>query len=839
MKNILSIIFLFAFWASSCTEDELVKHQPASADKLNFTTSFEQNESRTYVEDGKSQRWTGSDRISLFAGNTFNQAYQFYGETGDESGLFLPVSNFSGTGDALDCHYAVYPYADDVLITASGVITTTLPAEQSYAVNSFGLGDNTMVAITKDTDDTFLMFKNVDGYLKLQLYGDDVTVKSITLTGNNHEKIAGKATITPTYGEAPTARMADDATETITLDCGEKGVKLGITEETATSFWMVVPPATFQKGFTVVVTDMDGKVFEKTTSKEIVIARNTIKPMQVLKVVCEEVVYDTLLLPDGRTFNSIVGTFLENNTNLTKIKFVANSDVTSQSILVTDADGTIGCMVANGEWLEIHTSANKFIAHADCSAMFIPFYNKERVFEKISVIDFGCNFDTSEVTNMSQMFLCCYNLSLLNVNYFNTSNVTDMSQMFNSCYNLKTLDVSSFDTSKVKSMRSMFLGCGGLTSLDVSNFDTSSVTDMGLMFSSCPNLTSLDVSNFDTSNVADMSWMFEKCSTLTSLNLSNFKTSNLVDMSHMFEKCIGLTLLDLKSFDISKVKNMEYMFANCTSLTTLDLSSFVADNAENMFRMFFDCNNLKSIDFKNFGGSKVTDMSNMFSGCGSLISLDLSSFNMSNVENMGGIFSGCSALTSIKFGNNETSNLTDMSSMFWACYALSSIDLSNFDTSNVINMSGMFGYCSNLTSIKLTKFNTSNVIDMSNMFFKCYSLTSLYLNGFDTSNVTNMELMFSGCNALVTLDVSSFNTSNVVNMESMFHHCINLTSLNLTTFSFIKSPVVTGMFATASPNTALVPVVVTEEAYKYLTETTTDCGIGTTAKFVKPDGTDW
>lgn len=242
--------------ASSCNEDELVKNPTTNS--LKFTASFEQSESRTYVEMGNLLRWTAEDQVSLFVANTLNQQYQFEGKTGANSGYFNKIGNSFGTGSDLNCHYAVYPYASDIEITDNGVITATLPFKQSYAENSFGLGANTMVAVTQDKEDTFLKFKNVGGYLKLQLFGDDVTVKNITLTGNNNEKLAGKVTITPVYNQAPTISMADDATNSITLDCGE-GIKIGATAETATAFWIVIPPTTFEKGFTVKVESINGE----------------------------------------------------------------------------------------------------------------------------------------------------------------------------------------------------------------------------------------------------------------------------------------------------------------------------------------------------------------------------------------------------------------------------------------------------------------------------------------------------------------------------------------------------------------------------------------------------
>ena len=106
-----------------------------------------------------------------------------------------------------------------------------------------------------------------------------------------------------------------------------------------------------------------------------------------------------------------------------------------------------------------------------------------------------CNLDTSNVTNMSQMFFNCNQLTSLDVSGFDTSSVTNMGSMFSGCQKLTNIDVSNFNTSSVTSMANMFGECNQLTSLDVSGFDTSSVTNIGYMFSSCQKLTNIDVSN--------------------------------------------------------------------------------------------------------------------------------------------------------------------------------------------------------------------------------------------------------------------------------------------------------------------------------------------------------
>ena len=284
MKKIYQLLALITLLVSGCTQDEVVKNQDSSSKSLIYTASFEGSESRTYLNEDGYLRWTADDQISIFGANTYNQQYKFTGETGANSGTFEKVSGSYATGTDLNHHYALYPYSSQTTISETGVITATIPANQTYAVNSFGLGANTMVAVTKDEDDTFLKFKNVGGYLELKLYGDDVTVKSIKLEGNSDEKLAGNATITAIYGQDPTISMANDATKTITMDCGDSGVQLGTAAETATTFLLVVPPTTFASGFTITVTDINGSEFTKSTSKSIEIKRNIIQPMNAFEV---------------------------------------------------------------------------------------------------------------------------------------------------------------------------------------------------------------------------------------------------------------------------------------------------------------------------------------------------------------------------------------------------------------------------------------------------------------------------------------------------------------------------------------------------------------------------
>ena len=157
----------------------------------------------------------------------------------------------------------------------------------------------------------------------------------------------------------------------------------------------------------------------------------------------------------------------------------------------------------------------------------------------ISGID---NLKTDDVTNMSWMFECCFNLEELDLSNFNTSNVTEMYGMFLSCQGLKSLNVSSFNTSKVVGMNQMFCGLSNLTNLDLSNFDTSNVRWMYAMFADCPNLTSLDISSFNSALVSNMGDLFSNCVKLKTIYVGDGWATTGVEENgdHVFDNCPSL-----------------------------------------------------------------------------------------------------------------------------------------------------------------------------------------------------------------------------------------------------------------------------------------------------------
>ena len=107
--------------------------------------------------------------------------------------------------------------------------------------------------------------------------------------------------------------------------------------------------------------------------------------------------------------------------------------------------------------------------------------------------------------------------------------------------------IKYLDTSNVTNMYNMFYGCSNL--LSIPQLDTSKVTDMSYMFYDCNKLTTIPQLN--TSNVTNLNSIFQDCGNL--LSIPQLDTSNVTNISYMFQGCIYLRSIPL--LDCSKVKS--------------------------------------------------------------------------------------------------------------------------------------------------------------------------------------------------------------------------------------------------------------------------------------------
>ena len=279
MSNKLFISIAAAVLLAGCTAMEAGLPEPRV-----FQASVEDPGTKTYLDDGAGTLqmfWTRGDAVSVFCADGSGK-YLFDGDTGSDHGPLRPDTDAGLSGSTnLNRNYALYPYADDTSVSADGIFSYEIPAEQTYAVASFGPGAAVMVAATRPSDDA-LVFKNAVGFLVLQMYGTS-TVKSVSLQGNAGEPLSGRVAIAAAPDAEPALSFTGDAGTTLTLDCGE-GVSLGASADAATAFWIAVAPTVFSEGITVTVTDIAGKQTVQKTNSAVTIVRSVYQPMAPFSV---------------------------------------------------------------------------------------------------------------------------------------------------------------------------------------------------------------------------------------------------------------------------------------------------------------------------------------------------------------------------------------------------------------------------------------------------------------------------------------------------------------------------------------------------------------------------
>ena len=737
MKRLLTLLALVL---CSCAEtfvgEEIAR--PNNESLPDLEAAFADKEAtRTYIEEGKYLRWNEDDRLTIFYGNTLNRQYKFNGATGDNSGTFsLVPDGMLGTDNAFDHIYALYPYNADARISDEGVISLTLPAVQNYAENSFGRGANTMIAVTENLEDTFLAFKNACGYLKLKLYNaEGATIKNIEVKGNSGERLAGAATATIAFGEAPVLAMADDATTSVTLDCGE-GVALGTTAETATEFWVTLPVTTFAEGFTITATDTEGGVFEKSTTNEVIIERNAIQPMAALEAECT---------PPGPADNEIWytnGSTTEAttpyNTNLFGANIVSNTYDTVKECWIIKFDGNVTMI---GEW-----------TFAYCSSL-----------TSVTIPD-------SVNTIGSYAFFECLSLTSVTI----PDSVTSIGyDAFESCWSLTSVTIPDSVTSIGYHA---FAHCTSLTSVTIPD----SVTTIGNgAFYDCSKLTSVTISDSVTT-IGE--WTFANCLSLTNVTIPDSVTTI---GNYAFESCISLTSVTIPDSVTTIGKSA---FGYCSSLTSVYCkattppaggSSMFSFNASGR-KIYVPTESVEAYKSASYWSSYASDIvgynfENGVAGAPKPANYEIWYTNGSTTE-------ATTPYETNVFGANIVSNTYDAVKECWIikfdgdvtmigddafrnCSSHTSVTIPDSVTT-IGNYA--FCYCRSLTSVTI---GNSVTIIGNYAFYDCSSLTSVTIGDSVTTIGYNA---FQYCSSLTSVTIPDSVTTIG---EAAFNWCERLTSV--------------------------------------------------------------
>ena len=227
------------------------------------------DDTKVHVDKTLHIAWDADDHVTLFNRSANNQEWRFAGEAGEDAGDIQPVGDASA-GDELECTYAIYPYREENGIDKDGVLSVSFPNEQHYRKQALTPQENLMVACTKGED---LYFRNLCGYLGVNLFGEDITVTSLSLKGNATERIAGPADVTVAEGGEPSVSVAQSPSAREIVLALDPPVKIGSTEETATQCWLAMPPTLFSKGISLTVHCVGGDV-EVSTTESLTVDRN-------------------------------------------------------------------------------------------------------------------------------------------------------------------------------------------------------------------------------------------------------------------------------------------------------------------------------------------------------------------------------------------------------------------------------------------------------------------------------------------------------------------------------------------------------------------------------------
>lgn len=284
MKKYLILLGVSALTLAACTKEiETPAENSSAATAPVYHASFDNTDAtKLGVAEDYTLYWNRGDLISVF-NTTANKFYTFSGENGDRTGDFLFSSEPEGDFEELSATYAIFPSHTDNCINEDGTLRLRFPSTQYYRPDSFADDVNPMVAVTENSEDYNLNFKNVGGILVIPIKGN-ISLSRIDLRGNSGEPISGWFNVAASFGENPSITASEDdalgTNRVVSLIFDD--VPFTLDPDNATDFWFVLPPTEFQGGFTVKLYSPDCEVITISTTVNRTITRNTVNRMAEL-----------------------------------------------------------------------------------------------------------------------------------------------------------------------------------------------------------------------------------------------------------------------------------------------------------------------------------------------------------------------------------------------------------------------------------------------------------------------------------------------------------------------------------------------------------------------------
>jgi len=729
------------FIIAGCTEMS-VDEIPCDTNDEFFAT-IEGADSRTYIDDQIRTRWTAKDCITLFGKTTYSREYEFTGATGSNAGGFRQksVDDPYWAGEAVPANYAVYPHSSDTQLDKAGFFTLTMPAEQTYVENSFGPSANTMVAVSENNQ---LTFKNVGSYLRIRLYGvDGIAVSSVVLTSNGNEAIAGTAEVTPSMTGDPICKMTGTS-KSIRLNCATP-VSISTDEKTPTDFWIVLPPVTFSKGFSVTVEKADGSSQVYKVESSATFARN-------------------------KYYN------FQRKVSITGTPYVTFSAKAPQTLTMTNAVSTLEYSVNNSDWAELGTTTVTFggtygiLRLRGESATGTAKYDE----------DTHNRYDCATIKFGNDVKVSCSGdiRTLVDYEHYATANTSNARfiGLFEECTSLATAPSLPLTALAGFCYEAMFNGCTSLTKAPELPATTLGEYCYQLMFSGCMGLTKAPKLPATTLTRGCYASMFSGCRSLTEAPELPATALTRYCYASMFSGCTSLTKApDLPATTLDR-NCYEGMFAECTSLTAAPELPATALTGYCYSDMFAGCTSLTKAPELPATTLDRNCYEGMFSGCTSLTAAPELPATVLTEDCYSSMFAGCTSLTKASDLPATALAAYCYNGMFGGCTSLTIAPELPATTLEEYCYAGMFGGCTSLKTAPKLPATTLTEDCYTGMFSGCKSLTAAPELPATTLGEYCYQLMFAGCIGLTKAPRLPATTLARGCYASMFGGCTSLTA---------------------------------------------------------------
>ena len=341
----------------------------------------------------------------------------------------------------------------------------------------------------------------------------------------------------------------------------------------------------------------------------------------------------------------------------------------------------------------------------------------------------------------------------------NTSQTTDMSNMFSTCSRLTEIDVSNFDMSSVSAADAMFMGCSDLTTIYCGNdWSTTLQNNVSDMFLYCRNLkgaVSFDSENV-SSNMANPTTGYFLNRWKVTENVTPYRTVNFSQTSQYTHGEVTVGITPDKGYGIRTVTVTGDRTGNNIPIN---------DNGDGSYTFEIPAEDV------TVSAISVSLMGQMIWCEGNKT---IYFIGVANPYAQGETYDG-QTITETFYGEAVT-NSSSQYNPTWNDKTRSAERVvfdESFETLYPKSFNGWFYAHKELEEIVgIENLKSSEATTMNSMFNLCEKLTILNLNTFDMSNVTDTRNMFNGCSALTT--IICYKTWDISQSSDMFKNCPDL-----------------------------------------------------------------